>query len=211
MEKQPVVIFGVNAVGKIAKEIFDHHGVVTYCFLDDAVDIHHTEVGDVSVLGSTDDDDLLSIVGKECGAFIAVDENTIRKTIAENLKETRKTVPVNAIHPRANLAESAHFEYGNFIDAGATLNSFAKIGNNNVIRANALIDAEAKLGDFVQVGAGSIVNTGVVIENDVFIGSGVIIVGGVKIGQGARVGAGSVVIADVKAGSTVFGNPAAEV
>lgn len=48
------------------------------------------------------------------------------------------------------------------------------------------------------------------IEDDASIGSGAVILSGVRVGSGACVGAGAVVTRDVAAGSTVAGNPAAE-
>ena len=210
MEQKPVIIFGVNTVGKIAKEIFDQHGIITYCFLDDDEAIQNTEIGDVSVLGKTDDEEMIRLLGKECNSFVAIDEIALRKSLTEDLK-IKEEVPVNVIHQQAKVADSAHFEYGNFINAGATVNSFSKIGSHNHFHGNVLIDAEATVGNFTTIGAGAIINSGAIIEDEVFIGSGSIIVSGIKIGAGARVGAGSVVVNDVKAGSTVFGNPAKKV
>jgi sugar O-acyltransferase (sialic acid O-acetyltransferase NeuD family) len=209
--ENPVIIFGANYLGRAAKEIFDRNGNVVYCFLDDNKSIHATEVDNVSVLGSTDDDGYLKLIGKKCEAFIAIDDNRLRKSLVKMLNEERKTQPVNAIHPTASLASSATIGHGNFVDAGSQTGAGAVIGSHCIIHANVVLGAEATVGDFVQIGASSTISSGVVIEDEAFIGSGVIIVSGVTVGKGARVGAGSVVIAPVKAGETVFGNPASKV
>lgn len=209
--ENPVIIFGANYLGRAAKEIFDRNGNVVYCFLDDNKSIHATEVDNVSVLGSTDDDGYVKLIGKKCEAFIAVDDNKLRKSLVKMLNEERKMQPVNAIHPTASFASSATIGHGNFIDAGSQTGAGAVVGSHCIIHANVVLGAEATVGDFVQIGASSTINSGVVIEDEAFIGSGVIIVSGVTIGKGARVGAGSVVIAPVKAGETVFGNPASKV
>lgn len=209
--ENPVIIFGANYLGRASKEIFDRNGNVVYCFLDDNKSLHSTEIDNVTVLGSTDDDGFLKLIGKKCEAFVAVDDNKVRKSLVKMLQEVRKIQPVNAIHPAAGVASSASLGHGNFIDAGVRAGAGAVIGSHCLIHANVVLGAEASIGDFVQIGASSTINAGVVVEDGAFIGSGVIVVSGVTIGKGARVGAGSVVVSAVKAGETVFGNPATKV
>ncbi|MFN3404941.1 MAG: acetyltransferase [Cytophagaceae bacterium] len=208
MDNNPVIIFGAKGLGKVALDIFQSNNIVTYCFLDDDEGLHGKEICDIAVLGRTDDEGFLKYIGKKCSAFVATDDNMYRENLIEMLKSRRKVMPVNAIHNRAFVSEYSYIGYGNMINAGATINSNARISNHCIISCNALIDFDSHLEDFVQVGAGSIINSGVKIEKGAFIGSGAVIVSGVKIGKKARVGAGSVVISDVKPGETVFGNPA---
>ncbi|MEM9858077.1 MAG: acetyltransferase [Bacteroidota bacterium] len=206
--RNPVLIFGANAMGRAVHEIFESNDVIVYGYLDDDEKTHGKEINEVTVLGSTDDGGYLKFIGKKCEAFIAVDDNAVRKSLVDMLNRKRKVMPVNALHKRSYMADSAHIGHGNFINMGARIGNQAKIGNHTIINTNAIVDYEAEIGDFVQIGAGSIVNSGVLVEDEVFIGSGVCLVSGVKIGKGARIGAGSVVIADVEPGETVFGNPA---
>jgi sugar O-acyltransferase (sialic acid O-acetyltransferase NeuD family) len=209
--ENPVIIFGANYLGRAAKEIFEGNGNVVYGFLDDNKAQHSKEIDNVVVLGSTDDDGFLKLLGKKCEAFVAVDDNRLRKNLVKMIQEVRHMQPVNAIHKTTTFATSASLGYGNFIDAGVVAGAGVTIGSHSVINASVILGAESTLGDFVQIGAGSIINPGVVIEDEAFIGAGVVIVTGVTIGKGARVGAGSVVIGPVKAGETVFGNPAEKV
>lgn len=209
--ENPVIIFGANALGRAAKDIFENNGVVVYGFLDDDKKLHQSIIDEVVVLGDTDDDGFLKLIGKKCEAFIAIDDNKLRKNVVGVLKEVRHVQPVNAIHPQSFVSPKAEIGHGNFIDYGAYLAPAAKMGSYCLIHANVSVGVEATLGDLVQVGSGSNINSGVQIEDEVFIGSGVTIVSGVTIGKGARIGAGSVVIASVKAGETVFGNPAQKV
>lgn len=207
----PVIIFGASFLGRAAKEIFEGNGNVVYGFLDDNKNLHTTEIDNVSVLGATDDDGYLKLIGKKCEAFVAVDDNKVRKNLVKMIQEVRHVQPVNAVHKNALMASSATMGHGNFIDVGVKAGAGAEIGNHCLLHANVVLGAEVRVADFVQIGAGSIINPGVVIEEEAFIGSGVVIVSGITIGKGARVGAGSVVIAPVKAGETVFGNPAEKV
>lgn len=209
--ENPVIILGAGQLGRSAKEIFEANGNVVYCFLDDNKSLHNTEIDTVTVLGSTDDDGFLKLIGKKCEAFVAADDNKLRKSLVRMLQEVRHVQPVNAIHKSCILASSSNMGHGNFLDAGVKVGAGASIGNHCLVNAGAILGAESRMGDFVQIGAGSIVNPGVVLEDEAFIGSGVTIVSGITIGKGARVGAGSVVIAPVKPGETVFGNPAQKV
>ena len=207
----PVVIFGANVLGRAAKDILEKNGNVVYGFLDDNKKVHNTEIDTVTVLGSTDDDGFLKLIGKKCEAFVAVDDNKLRKTLVSMLNEVRHVQPVNAVHSSSIVPQTAEIGHGNFIDAGVVIGVGARIKNHCLIHAGAIIGAEASLGEFVQVGSGTVINPNVVVEEEVFIGSGVTIVAGITIGKGARVGAGSVVVGPVKAGETVFGNPAQKI
>lgn len=207
----PVIIFGAGGLGKAALEIFKSNGVVAYCFLDDNKALHGTEIDQVSVLGSIDDENYLKIIGKKCEAFVALDETKYRKSIVKSLKENMKVMPVNAVHGSAIIPESAHIGHGNFINGRVVFGTGVKLSSHCIIHTGAIIDHEAVIEDFVQIGSGSIINSGVTIKENAFIGSGVTVVSGVSIGKNARVGAGSVVIADVKDNETVFGNPAASI
>jgi len=209
--KNPVTIFGATALGRAAKEIFESNDIVVYGFLDDDEKLHNTEIDDVAVMGSTEDDGYLKFIGKKSEAFVAVDDNDLRKGIVKMLKERRKVMPTNAIHQSSEISKSAHIGHGNLINMGARVGSNAKVGNHCILHTNSVVDFNAELGDFVQVGAGSAINAEAKIEDEAFIGTGVTIVAGISIGKGARVGAGSVVIADVGPGETVFGNPAQKV
>lgn len=202
------MILGAGGIGRAALEIFQDNGVVVYGFLDDDAKEHGKEIDTIPVLGSTDDDGYLKLIGKKCEAFVAADENTYRQSLVEMLHERRKMQPVNAVHRTAVIAKSANIGHGNFINQQAKIGAGTEIGSHCILHSGALLDFNVKAGDFVQIGAGAVIGSSVKIEEGAFIGSGVTIVSGVTIGKKARIGAGSVVVADVKAKDTVFGNPA---
>lgn len=208
---KPVIILGAKGIAHPALEIFNSNQVIVYGFLDEDQSLHGTEINEVSVLGNTEDEGFLKLIGKKTEAFVAVDDVKYRKFLVEMLLEVRKVQPVNAIHGRAYVSTDASIGHGNFINANVAIGAGAKVGSHCIFHTGTVIDHNAQIGDFVQIGAGSIINADAKIEEGAFIGSGVTIVGGVTIGKGARVGAGSVVIATVGKNETVFGNPAAKI
>lgn len=209
--ENPVIIFGAKGLGRVALDIFQSNDVMVYCLLDDDTKLHNTEINGISVLGSTDNDGFLKLIGQKCEAFVATDDNKLKAGLVEMLQERRKVMPVNAFHKNISIAPSAFIGHGNMFNAGAVVNANAKINNYCIIGANSVVDYDAELADMVQIGAGSVVGSSAKIGKGAFIGSGVTIVAGVTIGKNARIGAGSVVIAEVKDGETVFGNPAQKV
>lgn len=209
--ENPVLIFGAGYLGRIAKEILESNGNVVYGFLDEDKKLHGKEVDDATVLGSTDDDGFLKLIGKKCEACLAVDDVRLKISLVKLLNEQRHVQPVNAIHSRANISANATLGHGNLVDQGVQVGAGVVVGHNTVIHSGSVIGVGAQIGDYVQIGAGSIISPGVVIGESAFIGSGVVIVTGITIGKNARVGAGSVVIAPVADGETVFGNPAQKI
>jgi len=206
--ENPVIIFGATGIGKVALDIFSSKSIITYCFLDDDKELHETEINDVVVMGSTNDDGFLKFIGKKCEAFVAIEEVADRKAIVNMLKQKRKVMPVNAIHEKAVISDHAFIGYGNLINVGAVVNAGAKIPNHCLIHSNATIEFDVELEEFVQIGAGSIIGAKVVIKEGALIGAGATIAAGVTIGARAQVAPGSVVFKNIEADDIVFGNPA---
>ncbi|MCK8492136.1 acetyltransferase [Spirosoma sp. RP8] len=206
--ENPVLIFGAGSLGLTVLDLFQRNNVVVYGLLDDNKELHGKEYGDISVLGETDDDGFLKLIGQKCEAFVAISDGRVRKRLVKMLNERRKVQPVNAIHDTAIVSATATIGHGNLIAARVVINPFAEVGQHCIIQSGVVIESQAKLGDYVQVGTGSMINSGVTVGEGAFIGSGATIVAGVTIGKNARIGAGSVVIESVDAGATVFGNPA---
>lgn len=204
----PVIIICATDLGKAVFETFKSNDVIVYGFLDDDKKLHDQVIGDTTVLGSTDDEEYLFVIGEGCDVFVASDDNAWKANVIKNLRKNQNTMPVNAIHDSATIASSAVLHHGTFINQRVMIGSYSEIGNHCILHAGSIIDYSVKIGDFVQVGSGSIINSGAQIEDRAFIGSGVTIVSGVIIGEGARIGAGSVVISNVKKNETLFGNPA---
>lgn len=206
--ENPVLIFGAGNLGLTVLDLFQRNNVVVYGLLDDNKALHGKQFNDVSVLGETDDDGYLKLIGQKCEAFVAVGDGRVRKRLVKLLNERRKVQPVNAIHDTAVVSTAATIGHGNLIAARAVVNPFADVGQHTIIQSGVVVETNAKIGDYAHVGTGSVISSGVVLEEGVFVGSGATIVAGITVGKNARIGAGSVVVENVEAGATVFGNPA---
>jgi len=206
--ENPVLIFGAKGLGTVALDIFQRNNVIVYGFLDDDTALHNTEIGDTLVLGSTDDDGFLKLIGKKCEAFIAIEERNLRRNLVEMLNERRHLQPVNAIHESALLSGLAQIGHGNLVGARVVVNATAAVGQHNILQTGAIIEHGAAIGNFVNVGAGAVIGAGAAIDDDVFVGAGAVIVAGISVGKGASIGAGAVVVENVPKNARVFGNPA---
>lgn len=205
---QPVIIFGAGPIGQMALDVFASNGIIVYGFLSDDASSHGKEIGEIPILGNTEDDGFLKLIGKKCDAFVATESVKERKALTQILLDRRHISPVNALHKESTVSIYAEIGHGNLILPGARIAAFAGMGSHCQIMHNAVVETNSKLGDYVQVGSGSIVGEGCTIGDHTFIGAGATILSGVKIGKNCSIGAGSVVLADVPAQSKVFGYPA---
>jgi len=207
----PVIIFGANNLAKVALDILQQNNIIVYGFLDNNTELHNTEINHVSVLGKTNDQAFLKLIGRKCDAFIATDDIAQAKDWAKLLEEKRKVTPINVVHPLAHIASDVKIGNGNLIQAQSIINVGVVLGNHINIGIGAKIDTSTKVGNFVQIGMGANIGADVEIAEGAFIGAGVTLISGIKIAENARIGAGSVVIQSIEEGETFFGNPAQKV
>ncbi|MDH5382957.1 MAG: NeuD/PglB/VioB family sugar acetyltransferase [Cyclobacteriaceae bacterium] len=208
---KPVIIFGYGPLTRAAIEILVSNNIDIYGILDDKEENKDKEINNIPVLSNTNDQGFLKFIGKKCEAFIASDDNPFRKTLVKMLIEKRHVMPINAIHSKAYISDSAFFGHGNMINMGVTLGAGVEIKNHTILNSSCTLDHGVIVHDFVQIGSGTVVGAETIIEENVFIGTGCVLVPGIKIGKNARIGAGSVVISNVENNATVFGNPAVPV
>src|SRR5690606_36893004 len=127
--------------------IFDENGNTVYGFFDDEKTRHGGEIDAVSILASTDDDGFLKFIGRKCEAFVAFDDNPLRKSLVKMLHEKRHVQPVNCVHKTAIIPDVASIGHGNFIDMGVMMGAGASLGSHCLVHAGAVISSEAVLGE----------------------------------------------------------------
>jgi len=166
MEINPVIIFGSKETGQIALEICNSNELLVFCLLDDDKKEHKKEYGLVTVMGGTDDEEYLKLIGKKCDAFIAVDNLKERRFLAEMLEEEKKVKPVTILHKQVVLSESAKLGDGTLINAGSVIGTNAIVGDNCIIQNRVVVEAFAEIQDFVHLCSGAIVGQGAVVEKE---------------------------------------------
>jgi sugar O-acyltransferase (sialic acid O-acetyltransferase NeuD family) len=209
--ENPVMILGASSIGAMALDIFKKNEVVVFGMLDDNPALHNTEIDDIAILGATDDEGYTKLIGKKCEAFVATDDSKLKKHLVAMLTDRRHTMPVNAIHPSAQIGTAASMGHGNLVAANTHIGPQVQLGSHCNILPGAVIDVGATLADYVQIGINASIGAGVQVAEGAFVGQGACVVPGIQIGKNARVGAGSVVVENVAANSTVFGNPAKKI
>ena len=197
-------------MARTALNIFAQNNVLVYALLTENDEELNTEINDVLVMATVDDDVFIRKATQDAEVFVALDDRSERQEVVEELIKKYKKMPVNAIHRSAQLASDVSLGHGNLIGAGVSIGAATSIGNHCTVGSGAQLDFQTKMEDFVEVGAGSIVGARASLGKKAFIGSGVVIGSGVQVGANAKAGAGSVVVRNIKEESTVWGNPAQE-
>jgi len=139
--------------------------------------------------------------------FVAVGDNRIRKKIIENLQNKLQKFPINAIHKKASVSETASLGYGVMIGNSSIINPCVSIGNGVICNTLSVVEHECEIGAYSHIAPGAILCGNVKVGVNTFIGANSVIREGIKIGDGVIIGAGTVVIRDIPNNSKVVGNP----
>ena len=129
-------------------------------------------------------------------------ESMLKKSLACGL------IPVNAVHPRATLAENVKTGLGIWVAAGAVINPGSVIGDGVVVNTGATIDHDCVVSDYANISPGCHLSGRTTVGRYAFLGTGAITLPDAVIGEGSIVGAGAVVLGSVPPGATAVGVPA---
>lgn len=165
-----------------------------------------TEVSGIPVLG---DDSVLPRLYEEGirHAFVAIGDNRLREKLCRETAEAGFGL-VNAISPRAYIAESATLGSGIAVMAGAVIHAEAHIGDYAVINTNASVDHECRIGTACHIAPGSALSGNVTVGTGTLLGTGTKVIDGIRIGAWSVVGAGAAVVRDIPDDCTAVGVPA---
>ncbi len=208
MTSLPVIIIGANSFGIEIANICELNKVVVYGFLDKDPKKKDLMVGEIPVLGTTEEEEYWNLIGKTCNVFVALENVKERESMIEHILEDRKTQPTNITHPSAQIAQAKCLSYGNFIGANAVIETESKLSEHVIIGSGAIIQSGAQIDQYAQIKARAVIGKEAKIGYQAYIGDGAIILSGIEIGKNASIGVGSVVIKNVENKKQVFGNPA---
>ena len=185
MSKQKVVIYGAGLGGKTLKESIDLRGEheVAY-FLDDDINRIGVQMEGILVRSGNE----LSKLKKEgiFGIVTEIADSRKRLEIRKGAQESGLEL-INVIHPHTYIAPSVKLGKGNFIKAGAIIetNTLIKdcciidngviIAHNNIIEDSCHLAPGVVLGSSIKIGTQSIIGIGASISTKIIIGKNVIV------------------------------------
>ncbi len=202
-----IIIVGAGGHGRVVLDILRAAEEFTPVgFLDANAGLHGRQVDGLEVLGDLSVLERLKYQGVT-GAIVAIGDNHIRRTYAEDITNLGLNL-INAIHPSANIAATAHIGKNVVIAAGAVVCAHCQIGNSTVLNTGCIVDHESIIANSAHICPGAKLAGRVTVDSGAFVGIGATIIQNVRIGTDAVVGAGAVVIKEVPPGVTVVGVPA---
>ena len=140
-------------------------------------------------------------------AVVGVGDNNVRAGYYQQLKKMKLKL-INAIHPRASIAENAVIGDGNVICREAVICTCAKIGNNCIINTGAIVEHDCVIEDHAHVAPGVNIAGRVTIGEGTFVGIGATIIHFINIGKHSIIGAGAILTNNIPSNVVAVGQPA---
>lgn len=204
-----VYIVGGQAGAKIAFDIVTQCGDEVLGFIDNFVKPGQWSGIEPLVLGSLDSPENMALLRQESvDYFVATGDNRVREQTTDKIVSQTGKLPINAIHPAANISRFASLGAGNLVCAGAVINFGAVVGSGAIINSGAVVEHDNFVEDYSQISPNASLAGYVSVGKRAFVGTGAVVIPHVKIGANAIVGAGAVVIRDVQEATLVVGVPA---
>jgi sugar O-acyltransferase (sialic acid O-acetyltransferase NeuD family) len=138
---------------------------------------------------------------------IAIGDPSVKKRIAEKLKESGFTFP-SFIHPSSVVSDRAIIQDGVVISPNCVVSPNVNLKDFCYLNFGVGVGHDAIVGNYVQINPGSQLGGFSQIGNETLIGSGSTILQGVKVGTKVTIASGSVIFSRVSDGATMLGNPA---
>ncbi len=201
------VIVGAGGHGRVVLDIFRQaYQTDPLGFADGNPAVRGRQIDGLEVLADPADLQLLVDRGMD-SAIVAIGDNPTRNMYAQALVANGVGL-INAIHPKASVADTAKLGRNVVIAAGAVVCAHCKIGDSCIVNTGSIVDHESDIGRAAHVCPGARLAGRVNVEDFAFVGIGATVVQCLTIGRGSIIGAGAVVLNDVAPFSTVVGVPA---
>ena len=206
MTSLPVIIIGANPFAIEVAHILQINNVVIYGFLDDDPKKQGTEIGEISVLGNTEENTYWDLIGKTCGVFVALENPIERKKMVEKLPED--TEYFTYIHPTAVIdLKTVEIGKGTIICPYCVLTTNIKIGNHCHFNLLSTVGHDSFISDFVTTAPGSKISGNCGIGKYVYFGTNSSVKEKIKICDNVIIGAGACVVKDINNSGTYVGVP----
>ncbi|RLC82169.1 MAG: hypothetical protein DRJ03_05115 [Chloroflexi bacterium] len=202
--RQPVVIYGAGRGAITLKECLDFDGSYqVVCFVDDDPQ-HPAELCNLPVYHSSQ---LKEIVGRGVRSLACeIAGGSVRLRILRQCKDMGVRM-ITVIHPQAYVAPTVQIGKGNYIKAGAIVETNTVIGNCCIIDNGAVIAHDNTIADGCHIAPGVAMGSTIHVGELSIIGIGASIATGIWIGKGAIISVGSSVVKNVPDFAVVEGVP----
>jgi len=203
-DRQPIVIYGAGRGAVTMKECLDlEQTYQVVCFIDDNPK-HPATVCGLPVYHSSR---LKEIV--RCGVHslaCGIANGGVRLRILSRCDALGINL-INVIHPRAYVDPTVQLGTGNYIKAGAIIETNTLIGHCCIIDNGTVIAHDNVIGDGCHIAPGVVMGSSIRIGDLTIVGIGASIATGVRIGRSAIISVGSSVVKDVPDYAVVEGVP----
>ena len=202
--RQPVVIYGAGRGAVTLKECLDYLDAYQVVgFVDD--DPQHPGV--LCELPVYHSSHLPEIVeqGVRCLAC-EIANGSVRLRVSRQCDDLGVEL-INVIHPRTYVAPTVRMGRGNYIKAGAVIETNTTVGDCCIIDNGVVIAHDNVIGDACHIAPGVAMGSGIQVGELSIIGIGVSIATNVRVGRAAIVSVGSSVVKDVPDYAVVEGVP----
>ncbi len=200
----PVVIYGAGKGGVTIFEALNlGQKYRAVCFVDDNVD----GVGALNGLPVFRSSDLLKI--KEKGVSHVATEimkGEVRLAIKNKVEELGFKL-INIIHPSSIISPSVKMGEGNYIKAGAIIDSNTRIGNCCIIDNGVTIAHDNEIEDGCHIAPGAVFGSSITLGYCTVVGIGASISTNINIGKKCIISTGSSVTKTISDNSVVEGVP----
>lgn len=198
-----IVVIGAGGHAKVVIDILLKDSTKNIVgILDDGFEkLKYRDIFGINILGKVSE---LKRFPKDYSYIIAIGNRDVRDRIVKKYPYLKY---INAISPRAYIANGVEIGVGTVISHNAVINPDTKIGNHCIINTGAVVEHDTLVGDLSHIAPGVTICGGVTIGRGCWIGAKSVVIEGKSIGENCMIGAGSVIVRDVEKNSKVYGNP----
>jgi sugar O-acyltransferase (sialic acid O-acetyltransferase NeuD family) len=204
----PVVIYGAGKGGITILEALslgEHYRAV--CFVDD----NRSNVEPIEGLPVFHSQNLIELkVRGVLHVATEIMDGKVRLKIKKKIEDFGLEL-INIIHPTAFVAPSVTMGQGNYIKAGAIVETNTKIGNCCIIDNGVVIAHDNIIEDGCHLAPGASIASSVRIEEGTIIGVGANISNNLKIGRNCIISVGASITTDIGKNSVIAQTPSAKI
>lgn len=203
-ELEAVLVYGAGRGAVTVKECLDLGGEFEVVAFVDDNPAHPSTLCDVPVYHSSRLREIAA-AGVAKG-FSEIANGRFRVELVRRLKDYGVEL-INAIHPQSFISSSVMMGWGNYVKAGAILETNTVLGNACIIDNGVIVAHDSRIGDGCHLAPGATLGSSIQVGDFAVIGIGASIAADVAIGRSAIISPGSSVVRDVPDNTVIEGVP----